>query len=147
MPSRSYNEGIARMVRGYAGGSIDVLTATIKVMLVGVTYVFDPDHTAITSITADELTGGLYARGTTASKTLTKDAANDRVVFTAANQVFTTLGPTVPAVLGAAVVFMDPSTGDANCVPLAYLDGADVTPNGGDVTVTWPVTGIFYFQI
>lgn len=66
------------------------------------------------------------------------------------NGVFDAADVTYTAVTGnsveALVIYID--TGSAATSPLvAYIDtsvtGLPVTPNGGDITVTWNVTGIF----
>lgn len=109
------------------------LAGTLKVALVDTgTYTYSAAHQFQSS-----LTGVVGTAATLASKTYTNgvlDAAD--VTFTAVT------GATVEAL----VFYVD--TGTAGTSPLvAYIDtgvtGLPVTPNGGDITVTWNASGIF----
>jgi hypothetical protein len=90
----------------------------------------------------DDINAGLIDTvETLASKTIGTVAAG---VFDAANVTFT-------AVTGASVesvnIFKDTGT-PATSNLIAYFDtgtGLPVTPNGGDITVTWNASGIFTF--
>jgi hypothetical protein len=118
---------------------VDLDADTIKVALI--------DHGTDTPVVAtddfyDDINAGLVGTaGTLGSKTIGTVAAG---VFDAANVTFT-------AVSGASVesvnVFKDTGTpGTSNLI--AYFDtgtGLPVTPNGGDITVTWNASGIFTF--
>lgn len=64
-------------------------------------------------------------------------------VFDADNSTFTAV---TGASVEALIIYID--TGTAGTSPLvAYIDtsvtGLPVTPNGGDITITWNVSGIF----
>lgn len=115
------------------GANHDMSAGTVKVALVDTgTYTYSAAHGFLTS-----LTGRVGTDQTLTSKTFTNG------VFDAANSTF-------PAVDGntaeALVIYID--TGVAGTSRLvAYIDtgvtGLPVTPNGGDITVTWNASGIF----
>jgi hypothetical protein len=109
------------------------LGGTVKVALVDTgTYTYSAAHEFLTS-----LTGRVGTDQTIGSKTFT-------------NGVFDGDDVTFPAVTGNSVealaIYID--TGVAGTSRLvAFLDtgitGLPVTPNGGDITVTWNASGIF----
>lgn len=109
------------------------LGGTVKVALVDTgTYTYSAAHEFLTS-----LTGRVGTDQTIGSKTFT-------------NGVFDGSDVTFPAVTGNSVealaIYID--TGVAGTSRLvAFLDtgitGLPVTPNGGDITVTWNASGIF----
>lgn len=108
------------------------LTGTVKVALVDTgTYIYDPANEFLTS-----LTGVVGTAQTIGSKTYTGG------IFDGADVTYTAVtGATVEAL----VLYID--TGVAATSRLvAYLDtgitGLPVTPNGGNITVTWDATGI-----
>ena len=109
------------------------LGGTVKVALVDTgTYTYSSAHEFQTS-----LTGTVGTAQTLGTKTFTNGT------FDAANSTWTAVsGATVEAL----VIYID--TGSAATSRLvAYLDtgytGLPVTPNGGDITVTWDAAGIF----
>lgn len=126
-------------VLGAHGTYVDLDANTINVVLT--------DHGADTpNVTTDDFyddinAGTIDTPETLASKTIGSVAAG---VFDAANVTFT-------AVTGASVesVNIYKDTGAAATSNLiAYFDtgsGLPVTPNGGDITVTWNASGIFTF--
>jgi len=109
------------------------LTGTLKAALVDTgAYTYSAAHEFLSS-----LTGVVGTAHTLVSKSY-------------ADGVFDAADVTYPAVTGnsveAIVFYID--TGNANTSRLvAYLDtgftGLPVTPNGGDITVTWNASGIF----
>lgn len=109
------------------------LNGTVKVALVDTgTYTYSAAHQFLSS-----LSGVIGTAQTLASKTY-------------ANGVFDAADVTFSAVTGAnaeaLVIYID--TGSPATSPLvAYIDtgvtGLPVTPNGGDITVTWNASGIF----
>ena len=115
------------------GSSNVSLTGTVKVALVDTgTYTYNASHEFLTSLTG--VVGTAQAIG---SKTFT-------------NGVFDGSDVTFSAVTGnsveALVIYID--TGVAGTSRLvAYIDtgvtGLPVTPNGGDISVTWNANGIF----
>jgi len=113
-------------------GDIDFLVDTIKVALVDTgTYTYSAAHDFY-----NDVSGVVGTPGTLASKTTTSGT------FDAADLTFTAVsGSSVEAL----IVYKD--TGSAATSPLiAYIDtgtGLPVTPNGGDITITWSGSGIF----
>lgn len=106
-------------LKGVADGSID-LGGTIKLVLVGSSYVPDRDAHAFRDDLSDEKTGTNWPAGgkPLAGVTLTQDDANDRAVLGANN--LTTSNVSIAGVR-AAVAYI--STGDPATDPLiAYLD-------------------------
>ena len=149
MASLVYNEGAYQLRNG---GSINWGSDTIKVMLIATDtpYVPDKDETVLTTAAASELSVSGYVAGfagggraTLGSKTLTKDTANDRIVYDAADPAAWTLaaGKTV-----AAAVLYKHDTNDATSIPLFYLDFTDFPTNGGTFTLVFASTGIAYTQ-
>lgn len=109
------------------------LGGTVKVALVDTgTYTYSAAHEFLSS-----LTGRVGVDQTLGTKTFVNG------VFDAANSTYTAVsGATVEAL----VIYID--TGVAGTSRLvAYLDtgitGLPVTPNGGDINVTWDAAGIF----
>lgn len=115
------------------GAANSSLTGTLKAALVDAgAYTYSAAHEFLSS-----LTGVVGAAHTLVSKSYT-------------DGVFDAADVTYPAVTGnsaeAIVLYID--TGNVNTSRLvAYLDtgftGLPVTPNGGDITVTWNASGIF----
>lgn len=112
---------------------VNMSSGTVKVALVDTgTYTYSAAHQYLSS-----LTGVVGTAQTLGSKTFTNG------VFDAADSSFTAVtGNTVEAL----VIYVD--TGNAATSPLiAYIDtgvtGLPVTPNGGDINVTWNASGIF----
>ena len=117
-----------------AATNTNLLTGTVKVALVDTgVYTYSAAHQFVSS-----LSGVVGTAGTIGA---TKSVTNG--LFDGGDVTFT-------AVTGnsaeALVIYVD--TGTAGTSPLvAYIDtsvtGLPVTPNGGDITVTWNASGIF----
>lgn len=112
---------------------IDLLSDTIKVALVDTgTYTYSAAHDFY-----NDVSGVVGTPGTLASKTTTGG------VFDAADLTFTAVsGSSVEAL----IIYKDTgNTATSNLI--AYIDtaasGLPVTPNGGDITITWNASGIF----
>lgn len=108
-----------------------------KVMLVN-GYTFDADHTALSSLTASEISGTGYASGfagagrkTVASPTVTEDMTNDRIVWKFTSVTWTGLNA---GTFDAMVLFWQPTaaTVDADCTPMAYYYVGGVLTSGND---------------
>jgi hypothetical protein len=133
-----------------ADGTIDLLTDTIKIMLVGSTYTANADQDYVNpSSYQTELGGTGYAGGyggsgrkTLASKVITEDDTNDRAEFVAAPVTWTSINAGTAA--GALIIRERAATGDTMSELIGYVDsgGFPVTTNGGDFTITWSVEGI-----
>ena len=112
---------------------IDLNDGTVKVALVDTgTYTYNAAHDFL-----NDLTGVVGTAQTIANTTVTNGIFDgDNVTFTAVS------GNTVEAL----VIYID--TGNSATSRLvAYIDtgatGLPVTPNGGDITITWNASGIF----
>lgn len=140
MASVVYNHGSTKL----QDRTIDFVAGTIKLMLVDNTYVPNKDEQNLTTAAAKEISVSGYARVTLGSKTITEDDTNDRTVYAAANPATYTLasGQTI----GGWVVFYDPGTGDANCIPLFFNDCNDTPTNGGTFNAVFDANGIGYTQ-
>lgn len=114
-------------------GSNSSLGGTVKVALVDTgTYTYSSSHQFLSS-----LSGVVGTAQTLGSKTFTNGA------FDAADVTFTAVSGSSAEAL---VIYID--TGVAGTSQLvAYIDtgvtNLPVTPNGGDITVTWNASGIF----
>lgn len=116
-----------------ASSNVDINDGTVKVALVDTgTYTYSAAHDFL-----DDLSGVVGTAQTIANTTVANGLFDgDNVTFTAVS------GSTVEAL----VIYID--TGVAGTSRLvAYIDtsvtGLPVTPNGGDITITWNASGIF----
>lgn len=112
----------------FLAGNIDLSSDTIKIALVD-TALYTPN------ITTDQYYTAISPAVVGATQTFTSKTITNGV-FDADNVTFTTVsGDTVEAL----VIYKD--TGVSGTSPLiAYIDtalGLTVTPNGGDITITW----------
>lgn len=154
MASFVFNKGMRRLCGG-ATGAIDWVGATnIKVMLLTLTtpYTPDKDHEFVSSVVASEAAGTGYTGGyagagrkTLATKTITDDLTNDRVLFNAANPSAWTGLSLSSGAITYIVVFAE-VTNDASSPLLFLLDPADLVTNGGDVGITFPSGVVGYIQ-
>lgn len=119
------------LINGSANTS---LAGTVKVALVDTgTYTYSAAHEFLTSLTG--VVGTAQTIG--ATKTYT-------------NGVFDGADVTFPAVSGATaealVIYIDTGTAGTSRL-VAYIDtgvtGLPVSPNGGDISITWSASGIF----
>ena len=117
-----------------AATNTNLLTGTVKVALVDTgTYTYNAADQFLTSFTG--------VVGTAQTIGATKSVTNG--VFDGADVTYTAVtGNSVEAL----VIYVD--TGTAATSPLvAYIDtgvtGLPVTPNGGNISITWSVSGIF----
>jgi hypothetical protein len=134
MASFVYNEGANGLL---SGGTINWASDTIKARLVASSVTPNKDDTTMSGHTA------IGTDQTLASKTKTKDTTNDRIVFDAADPVWTAVagGSTV----GTVDIFKF-VTNDAGSTPIASLDITDTATNGGDITIQFSADGAFYLQ-
>jgi hypothetical protein len=113
--------------------NIDVNDGTVKVALVDTgTYTYSAAHEFLTSLSG--VVGTAQTIGTT---TVTNGVFDgDNVTYTAVS------GATVEAL----VIYIDTGTAGTSRL-VAFIDtgvtGLPVTPNGGDITITWNASGIF----
>lgn len=143
-------------VNGMAGG-INLSTDTLKGMLLKNSYTVNPDHKFVADLTpgthecnATNYTGGFGGGGrkTLASKTVTADDVNNRMVFDAADlAAWTTLGGATNNTLRYLAIIKE-ITSDAASQVIAILDfGSDYNTNGGDFSVAFNSLGIGYVQV
>jgi hypothetical protein len=83
-----------------------------------------------------------YARKTLASLTATVDDTTDLMAVDCADVTFTAAGGASNNTTTDVIIYEDPGTGDANCVPLVQLD-AVFTTDGNNVTLTINASGFF----
>lgn len=115
-------------------GGINLSSSTVRAVLIDTgTYTYNAAHNAY-----DDLSGIVGTESDAiGSKTFTDG------VFDGSNVTFSSVtGNTAEAI----VLFVDSGTPSTDLL-LAYIDSASsglpVTPNGGDITVTWNASGIF----
>lgn len=110
----------------------DLNTDVIKVALVNLVtdYTYSAAHDQLADVTT-------YA-GTTAQTITSPTITNG--AFDGANVTFSAVAVSAGKTVGALVIYNDTTAGDEL---IAYIDGfTPITPNGGDITVTWD-TNIF----
>jgi hypothetical protein len=119
-----------------AAANTNLLTGTVKVALVDTgTYTYNAAHEFLTSLTG--------VVGTAQTIGATKSVTNG--LFDGGDVTFT-------AVTGnsaeALVIYIDTGTAGTSRL-VAYIDtgvtGLPVTPNGGDIGITWNASGIVQF--
>ncbi len=126
MASAFYQSGLKAIL----DGDVDHLADTIKVALIDTAdYTFDAGHDFYSDISA----GVVGTPGTLDNKTTTNG------IFDADDEVFSGVsGDSIEAV----VIYKD--TGNpATSQLLAYLDGLNLTPNGGNITAQFNASGIY----
>ena len=117
-----------------SGDAVDLVDDTIKIALVDTgTYTYNSTHEFYSSVSS-AVVGTPQTLGT---KTVTSGA------FDAADPTFTSVsGNSVEAL----VIYKDTGTASTSSL-IAYIDvassGLPVTPNGGNITVTFNASGIF----
>lgn len=117
-----------------ANGTVDLNDSTVKVALVDTgTYTYNAAH----EFESPDLTGTVGTAQTITNTTVTNGLFDgDNVTFTAVS------GNSVEAL----IIYIDTGT-PATSRLVAYIDtsvtGLPVTPNGGDITITWNGSGIF----
>jgi hypothetical protein len=133
-----------------ANGGIDLLTDTLKIVLVGSTYSVDADQDFMNpSAYQHELSGTGYAGGyggsgrkTLSSKVVTQDNVNDRAELTAAPVTWTAIN--AGTIAGFLVIRERAATGDTMSELIGYVNtgGFPIVTNGGDFTITFSTEGI-----
>jgi hypothetical protein len=117
------------------GANVDLVAGNVKVALVDTgAYTYSAAHQFLSSLTG--------VVGTAISVPATKTVTNGTFATSASTGTFTAVtGATVEAL----VYYID--TGTAGTSRLVYYDdaatGLVLTPNGADVTITFPGAGIF----
>lgn len=138
MASNLYNPGLLKLL----DGTIDFENDTIKVLLVDGSHTYTKSHEFVSDIVANEasnVSGSGYERKTLGSKTVTLDAANDRVEYDAANPTYTAINA---GTIAAAIVYKE-VTNDSDSPIIAQIDFADLVTNGSDVELQVNTDGLF----
>jgi hypothetical protein len=131
MPNAIYPKYKEAIINGSTNTS---LTGTVRAALVDTgTYTYNAAHEFLTSLTG--------VVGTAQTIGATKSYTNG--VFDGADVTYTAVtGATAEAI----VIYIDTGTAGTSRL-VAFLDtgvtNLPVTPNGGDITVTWSASGIF----
>ncbi|MDX2732868.1 MULTISPECIES: hypothetical protein [unclassified Streptomyces] len=112
-------------------GGIDLTTADIRAIIVdSADYTYSAAHDFL-----DDVTAG--ARVAVSSSLASKTVAGG--VFDAADVTYSAVtGDSVEAI----ILYKHTGT-DATSNLVAYIDGVSVTPNGGNIVVSWNASGIF----
>lgn len=138
-------------------GSINILTDTIKVMLVKDTYVFSPSHQYVSDVTGgatnfeynSNASGSNYQAGfsgtgrqTLASKTLAPVGINN-YRFDANDVSWTNLTQASHKQIGGAIIYKH-LTNDSSSQLIALVGlNSTVTPDGSTLTIKWSQNGIY----
>lgn len=139
MASNLYNKGLLKLLNG----TINPLTDTIEVLLVGPAHVFDKAHEFVSQVTSQEVANDVgtgYERKALANKSYGLDEAGDRVFFDANNVVYSIIK--TDKVLHAAIIYKK-NTNDADSELIAMIDFPDLVTNGSDVEVIINENGVF----
>ncbi|WP_406325819.1 hypothetical protein OG784_12855 [Streptomyces sp. NBC_01617] len=112
-------------------GGIDLTSADIRAIIVdSADYTYSAAHDFLDDVPAG---ARVAVSGALASKTVTGG------VFDAADVTYNSVsGDSVEAI----VLYKHTGTETTSNL-IAYIDGVSVTPNGGNITVTWNASGIF----
>jgi hypothetical protein len=146
------NAARAMLIGGEAVNPIDWLNNAQQVGLSDSTHVPTKDDEFLSEGGADdfvdgELVGTGYSRFTLAAgKTLTYDAANDRVELDAEDAVYTGIDAGTAA---QATILQNVGGVDTARRLVANVDsgGFPVITNGGDVTLQWSAQGILHLTV
>jgi len=152
MASGAYNKGVTDML----DGTNPFLTTTLKMLLLSTAtaYSYNPDDDVADAAGSNDVVDAEtnvsgYTRGwggagrkTLASKTVTEDDANNRVVLDCADITWTALG--TGETLAAAVMVKEGGSDDTTTRLFLYLDFTDTPTNGGDVTLQ--IAALAYFN-
>lgn len=128
--------------------AVDLLADNIRVALMKVAYSADidaHDHWDDSGVSAQEIVATGYTSPGDAinlgSKTMTRDDANDRTEFDAADHVYSSVGGATNDTFDNILILK--WTGTASTSPIiAYSDVASTATNGGDITLVWDAQGI-----
>ena len=138
-------------------GTIDLLTDTLKIMLVTASYVANANNDFVDEGGANdpidhELDGTGYQKGfagtgrvTLSNKSIVEDDANNRAEFDDSSDIVLT---SITAGTAAAAILYKHNTSDTDSVLIAYIDtgGFPIVTNGGNLTIQWNAEGIVQFS-
>lgn len=122
----------------FLSGLLNLLTANVKAVLVDTSlYTFSLTHQFLSSIPAG---ARVFTSGNLSTKTTTDGAFNaDPLVLTSVSG----------AVCSCIVLYVDTGAAGTSTllVKLDTYSGLPVTPNGGNITITWPTDANKIFRI
>lgn len=130
--------------KGFLDGDLDMLADTIRVRATSTDdYTYNAADTSMTPVTA-------YS-GTTDATLSSKSTSGG--VFDAGDlaPAYTAVSQDSTKTIDGLVIFKF-DTDDASSTPIGYIDlsvspSVVVTPNGGDVNITWNASGIFDISV
>lgn len=142
MASGSYQYGAMNV----HNGAIDLDTTTLKAMLIGTGYTFQPDDQKVdiaatsTDLLGNELTGvSGYTGGhggagrQTVTVTMQVNDTSNRLEIAFADITWTTLG--TGGTIGGVAIVKPGTADDTTAIPIYYFDVTDTPTNGGNITV------------
>jgi len=139
MSSFIYTRAIAKLM----SGDLDLDTHDIRMLAVMTSTTANTEKNSefISSITTlDEFDGLNYARKTLSGEAVNIDLVNFRAEFDATNVTWTSLGNGTRQLAG--YVILRHVTNDADSIPIAFIDTANINPGGVDVTLIFDDEGI-----
>jgi hypothetical protein len=142
MPSVIYNS----FIQDVFNGDIDLGADTFEVMLTTAAYVPDKDNHSKRSHVTNEVTGAGYVSGGIAltGVSVTVDAANDRVLFDAADAVWP--NSTIANARYAIVYKVQGANPATDRLCFAYDFGANASSVGAPFTIQWAALGLMVGQ-
>lgn len=140
MPSYMTNKGKYEVIsRANPGPTYRLMLVNTPPASAGVAA----DLNTVSQVVANELSGTGYARVTLSGVTVTEDDSGDRVVFDATDPAtYTAINA---GTIAGAWVYIRVGGGDVDASDLlvCFLDCTDLVTNGGDVTLSFDVNGLF----
>lgn len=124
-------------------GDLDWEAADIRALLVGTGFSFNPDHDFVSDISANEISGGGYARKTLAGMAVSQDDTNNRSAADATDLTWTALGSAAGTIAG--IIIYKHNAADAAARLIYFGDFTDTPANGGDFTVQFHADGLWYW--
>ena len=138
MASGWYNKALADIMNG----SIDLDSHTLKIMLVGTGYTYDPDDDFIEEaandpneeeITATNYTAGFGGAGRkTATITIVEQDASNRGIAVIGDLTWSVLGNGTNDTIAAGILVKE-ITNDAASILIAYFDVTNTLTDGKDI--------------
>lgn len=146
-------------LEGILDGTLDLVNDTVRVMLVGSGYTFDPDDDFVDESGAndpidEEISGTGYVAGhgnsgrqAVATISLVRDDANNRVeVQVSVDNTWSSLDA---GTIAAAIIIREGTADDTDALLIAYIDTSNpsfpVVTTGNDFTISWNAEGLIQF--
>lgn len=141
MASKIFNEAKERLL----AGDLDLNADDIRVSLHMTNTTIDTENDGISInsdfATPDEFDGSGYSAGGQAldNEAVSKDDTNDRALFDADDELFTSLGAGTRNIAGALVYEFNTNWGASS--PIAWYEFS-ATPDGSNFTIQWNSVGL-----